>query len=119
MDGILGHPETARLTLAFLADRVGMTNGALGGLVGVEPCEVDALLDGREVELGEGARRAIRGLAATQSLLLSGYTPEGAAAWMRHPCRFLGGRSPREIMASGDPAATALVLRAANARMAA
>lgn len=119
MDSILGHPDTARLTLAFLTERVGMTEDVVGRLLGVSPAKVRGIVAGEDVGLDEGSRRAIRGLAATQSLLLSGYTPTGAAAWMRHPCRFLGGRSPRELMSSGDPAATALILRAANARMAA
>lgn len=117
MQQILGHNDTARLTLGFLSSEVGMPRPSLANLLGVNAGDIDAVIDGKEVDLHHKACKAIRGLAAMQSMLLSGYTPKGASAWMRHPCRTLSGRSPREVLNSGDPAAIAMVLRAAVARM--
>lgn len=117
MGTILGHRDTAKLTIAFLSDRVGMTGSAIAKLLALTPNDVVALSDGHPIEISPEAERSIRGLAVIQSMLLTGYTPESAAAWMRQPCRSLSGMSPREVLNSGETHAIGTVLNAAVDRM--
>lgn len=117
MQETLAQDTINRLALGFLVDHVGIPTKSIARMVRLTPEQADDVIAGRSTTVGSESRRAIDGLAATQSMLLSAYTPTGAATWFKSPCPFLGGRIPAEILVSDDHAAIATVLRAAVERV--
>lgn len=106
-----------QMAVTFMADHAGMGRDDLSALLGMTHSEIMEVMNGKAAAPAH-SQRAIRGLVAIQSLLLSGYSPAGAGAWMKSPCPQISGRIPCDVFASGDPAAIAIVLRAAYDRMA-
>lgn len=115
MDRPSSDPRNVSLALAFLRDRVGMETSEIAEAVGAPHELVRDAASGRNVPWTEDQRHAVDAIVATQSLLLDGYTPDSAAAWLNAPSDDLSGRVPSSEMT--DPAGTLSVLRAAAARM--
>lgn len=117
MDTVMDTPRNARLAAAFMVEHVGFDREDMAKALRTDATEVSGILDERGCTRPETAK-AMRGIMAIQSLLLSGYTPLGAASWFNEPSRDMGGRAPSETLVSGDPAAIATVLRSAYDRIA-
>ena len=105
-----------RLAVAFMLDHVGLDEASVARLLDVGPEGLAAILAGHGAP--DASHHAVDGLAAIQSLLLSAYTPEGAARWMTGRAPELGMRVPAGILAGGAPDAVDEVLRAVVARVA-
>ena len=112
------HRSTVdRLATAFLTDRVGIEKACVARLLCVTPETLEGILAGRGAPDGEPSRR-IEALAATQSLLLSGYTPDSAVRWMTEEPITGDGMAAADVLRSGSPEALGVVLHAAYGRMA-
>ena len=109
------HAE--QLAVAFMVDDIGIDHEVMANVMGTDVQEIVAILEGKGTQT-PAAQKAVRGLVAIQSLLLSGYSVHGARAWFETANPLLSARSPINVLKSGDTAAIALVLRAAFERMA-
>lgn len=105
-----------RLAIAFLIDKVGIEAETVADLLATSFHDVRGILAGDGAKTPE-IRRRIDAIAATQSLLLSGYTPDTAARWMRDQPITSDGRTSAAVLRECSPDALGIVLHAAYARM--
>lgn len=117
MAKIIDTGKAERLATSFLVDRLGVDHDVAARLLGTDVAEIVAVLEGRGSRT-PWARSRIEAVIATQSLLLSGYSPDAMEAWYREPSPMLDGRSPLDRMNDGDPSANGDILAAAYARIA-
>ena len=113
----IDRKRVERLATAFLTDRVGLDRTCVASLLAVTPDEMDGILAGRGAPEGEPFRR-INALVATQSLLLSAYTPDSAVRWMREDPITSDGLAAVDVLRTGAPEAIGIVLNGAYQRMA-
>ena len=106
----------AALAVRFLTETVGMSKADAACATGFDITTFDKIANG-EATVPPHASANIDRLIATESLLLSSYTPASAGAWFKHPNPGLGGMSPAHLLAKSGPSALGDVLRAAAARV--
>ena len=116
MAATLDRPRIDQLAVAFMVDRVGVDHDTMADLLGVDLAQLVDILEGREATRHQ-ARSGVDGLMAIQSLLLSGYTPDGAVLWMNTPTARLDGDAPLSVLMRGKPESISIVLKAAYDRM--
>jgi hypothetical protein len=117
MPDMIDRNRVERLATAFLTDHVNLERSCVASLLAVTEPELDGILSGRGAPSGEPTRR-INALAATQSLLLSGYTPESAVRWMNDEPITDDGLTATEVLRTGSTEAIGIVLHGAYGRMA-
>jgi len=111
--------DTARidqLAIAFMVDRVGVDHDTMAALLDIDLEQLVDILENRG-ETPRSARSGVDAFVAIQSLLLSGYTPDGAVEWMNTASPNLDGASPRSVLMRDEGRSVATVLRAAYDRM--
>lgn len=116
MAATLDRPRIDQLAVAFMVDRVGVDHDTMADLLGVDLAQLVDILEGREATRRQ-AGSGVDGLMAIQSLLLSGYTPDGAVLWMNTPTARLDGNAPLSVLMRGKPESISIVLKAAYDRM--
>lgn len=106
----------AALAVRFLTETVGMTKAEAACATGFDTVTFDKIAKG-EAPVPQDASAHIDRLIATESLLLSSYSPASAGAWFKHPNPGLGGMSPAHLLVHNGPSALGDILRAAAARV--
>jgi transcriptional regulator with XRE-family HTH domain len=111
---LLGDDRPAREIAAWLEDALAVSQSEKAELLGVSLRTYQRWLAGEAAPSGEDERRLrlLARLVLDVRGLLGG---PGVAGWLRDPDRALGGRSPLEIVAEGDPRRLARLLELSGA----
>lgn len=117
MQQVIDRKSVDRLATVFLTDRLELEAACVSRLLAITPHQLDGILEGRGAPSGEPTRR-MNAIVATQSLLLSGYTPESAVRWMLEEPITDEGETAVDLLRGGRPEAIGMVLHGAYERMA-